>query len=151
MLKPCFSPPLIPGEPFHVPWVPGSGLHFLRPKLSGGSITHLNFDYLYSIEYNPFMITLRQTETFSRRFSSLKDRSGRVRILSRLDRIAMGNFGDVKAVGEGVSEIRIDSGPGYRLYFVRREKAMIFLLCGGDKSTQDRDITRAKDLAKTLE
>ena len=97
------------------------------------------------------MIILRQTETFSRWFSSLKDRSGRVRILSRLDRIAMGNFGDVKAVGEGISEIRINAGPGYRLYFVRREKTVILLLCGGDKSTQDRDITRAKDLAKTLE
>ena len=97
------------------------------------------------------MITLRQTETFSSWFSSLKDRSGRVRILSRLDRFAMGNFGDVKAVGEGVSEIRIDTGPGYRLYFVRRENMVIVLLCGGDKSTQDRDIARAKDLAKTLE
>ncbi len=97
------------------------------------------------------MITLRQTATFSRCFSSLKDRSGRLRILSRLDRIAMGNFGDVKAVGEGVSEIRIDTGVDYRLYFVRRAKTVIILLCGGDKSTQNRDITRAKELAKTLE
>ena len=97
------------------------------------------------------MITLRQTETFSRWFSSLEDRAGRVRILSRLDRIAMGNIGDVKSVRKGTSEIRIDTAPGYRLYFVRREKIVIFLLCGGDKSTQDRDITRAKDLAKTLE
>ncbi|MHB1286982.1 MAG: type II toxin-antitoxin system RelE/ParE family toxin [Leptospirales bacterium] len=70
---------------------------------------------------------------------------------SRLDRIAMGNFGDVKPVGEGVSEIRIDTGPGYRLYFVRQENTVILLLCGGDKSTQDRDISRAKELAKTLE
>ena len=97
------------------------------------------------------MIVLRQTEIFSRWFSSLKDRSGQVRILSRLDRIAMGNFGDVKAVGEGVSEIRIDTGPGYRLYFVHQENTVILLLCGGDKSTQDRDISRAKELAKTLE
>ena len=97
------------------------------------------------------MMILRQTETFSRWFSSLKDRSGRIRILSRLDRIAMGNFGDVKPIGEGVSEIRIDTGPGYRLYFVRRENAAVLLLCGGDKSTQDRDIARARELAKTLE
>ena len=97
------------------------------------------------------MMILRQTETFSRWFSSLKDRSGRIRILSRLDRIAMGNFGDVKPIGEGVSEIRIDTGPGYRLYFVRRENAVVLLLCGGDKSTQDRDIARVKELAKTLE
>ena len=88
---------LLPGGPFHVPWIPGSGL--------------VDFEYLYSIEYNPFMITLRQTETFSRWFSSVKDRSGRIRTLSRLDRIAMGNFGDMKAVGEGVSEIRINTAP----------------------------------------
>ena len=63
----------------------------------------------------------------------------------------MGNIGDVKVVGEGILEIRIDTGPGYRLYFVRREKTVIFLLCGGDKSTQDRYIARAKDFAKILE
>ncbi|EAY56674.1 type II toxin-antitoxin system RelE/ParE family toxin [Leptospirillum ferriphilum] len=72
-------------------------------------------------------------------------------VLSRLDRIGTGIFGNVKAVGEGDSEIRIDTGPGYRLYFVRRDNMVIVLLCGGDKSTQDRDITRAKDQAKTLE
>ncbi|MCL4485945.1 MAG: type II toxin-antitoxin system RelE/ParE family toxin [Nitrospirae bacterium] len=97
------------------------------------------------------MILLRQTETFSRWLSSLKDRQVQARILSRLDRIAMGNFGDVKSVGEGISEIRIDSGPGYRLYFVRRESAVVLLLCGGDKSTQDRDIARSKELVHTLE
>jgi putative addiction module killer protein len=97
------------------------------------------------------MILLRQTETFSRWLSSLKDRQVQARILSRLDRIAMGNFGDAKSVGEGISEIRIDSGPGYRLYFVRRESAVVLLLCGGDKSTQDRDIARAKELVHTLE
>ena len=97
------------------------------------------------------MILLRQTETFSRWLSSLKDRQVQARILSRLDRIAMGNFGDIKSVGEGISEIRIDSGPGYRLYFVRRESGVVLLLCGGDKSTQDRDILRAKELVHTLE
>ncbi len=97
------------------------------------------------------MITVLQTETFALWFSSLKDRSGRLRILSRLDRIVTGNFGDIKSVGEGISEIRIDTGPGYRLYFIRQENTVILLLCGGDKSSQNRDILRAKDLAKKLE
>lgn len=109
----------------------------------------LTFSYPY--RYDCCMILLRQTETFSRWLSSLKDRQVQARILSRLDRIAMGNFGDAKSVGEGISEIRIDSGPGYRLYFVRRESAVVLLLCGGDKSTQDRDIARAKELVHTLE
>jgi putative addiction module killer protein len=63
----------------------------------------------------------------------------------------MGNLGDVKPIGESVSEIRSNAGPGYRLYFVRRENTVILLLCGGDKSTQDRDIVRARELAETLE
>ena len=108
-------------------------------------------DFSYPYGYDCCMILLRQTETFSRWLSSLKDRQVQARILSRLDRIAMGNFGDVKSVGEGISEIRIDSGPGYRLYFVRRESAVVLLLCGGDKSTQDRDIARSKELVHTLE
>jgi len=78
-------------------------------------------------------------------------RTACVRLLSRLDRVAMGNFGDIKLVGEGISEIPIDTGPGYRLYFVRQENTVILLLCGGDKSTQDRDISRAKELTQNLE
>lgn len=98
------------------------------------------------------MIILRQTETFSRWLFRLSDQVGRARILARLKRIrTTGNMGDVKPVEEGISEIRIDTGPGYRLYFVRRENTVIFLLCGGDKSTHDRDISRARELAKTME
>ena len=98
------------------------------------------------------MIDLRQTETFSRWLSAMKDRQAQARILLRLRRIRMtGNLGDVKSVGEGVLEIRVNMGPGYRLYFVLRGNTVILLLCGGDKSTQDRDISRAKELAKTLE
>ncbi len=109
-------------------------------------------DFSYPNGYDCCMIVLRQTETFSRWLSRLSDQIGRARILARLKRIqTTGNMGDVKPVGEGVSEIRIDTGPGYRLYFVRRENTVIFLLCGGDKSTQDRDISRARELAKTLE
>ena len=66
----------------------------------------------------------------------------------RVRRLAFGNYGDVKPVGEGVSELRLDFGPGYRVYFVRRGQVLIVLLCGGDKSTQDRDIADAKKLAK---
>ena len=109
-------------------------------------------DFSYPNGYDCCMIVLRQTETFSRWLSRLSDQVGRARILARLKRIrTTGNMGDVKPVGEGISEIRIDTGPGYRLYFARRENTVILLLCEGDKSTQDRDISRAREMARTLE
>lgn len=77
----------------------------------------------------------------------LKDPGARARILVRIDRLGQGNFGDVKPVGAGVSEMRIDYGPGYRVYFKRQGAQVILLLCGGDKSTQAADIERAKRLA----
>ena len=70
---------------------------------------------------------------------------------ARIDRLAVGNPGDVRPVGDGVSEMRIDYGPGYRIYFAQRGAIVVFLLCGGDKRTQDRDIQRAKRMAATLE
>jgi putative addiction module killer protein len=79
--------------------------------------------------------------------SKLKDERARALIASRLDRLAFGNAGDVKPVGQGISELRIDRGPGYRIYFQKRGSTIIILLCGGDKRTQDRDITTAKRLA----
>ena len=78
----------------------------------------------------------------------LKDRRAVIHITSRLDRAEDGNFGDAKPVGAGVSEMRINYGPGYRLYFIRRGPVMIVLLCGGDKHTQSKDIAEAKQLAK---
>jgi putative addiction module killer protein len=93
------------------------------------------------------MIELRQTEIFRKWRTKLKDERGRVLIASRLDRLAFGNAGDVKPVGQGVSELRIDHGPGYRVYFQKRGNTIILLLCGGDKRTQDRDIEIAKRLA----
>lgn len=93
------------------------------------------------------MLDLRQTETFRKWRTKLKDRHARALIASRLDRLAFGNAGDVRPVGEGVSELRIDYGPGYRIYFQQRGKTIALLLCGGDKRTQDRDIETAKRLA----
>ena len=97
------------------------------------------------------MLEIRQTETFSEWLRKLRDFRAKARILARLDRLAGGNPGDVAPVGEGISEMRIHYGPGYRVYFVRRGVAVVLLLCGGDKSTQDRDITAAKRLVSELE
>lgn len=89
-------------------------------------------------------------ETFDSWLRSLRDIEGRARILVRLKRVAEGNFGDVKSVGEGVSELRFDFGPGYRVYFAAPNELSIVLLCGGDKDSQERDIARAKRLAGEL-
>jgi putative addiction module killer protein len=89
------------------------------------------------------MIELKQTEAFRKWRMRLKDERVRGLIASRLDRLAFGNAGDVKPVGQGVSELRIDHGPGYRIYFLKRGSTIIILLCGGDKSTQAKDIETA--------
>jgi putative addiction module killer protein len=80
----------------------------------------------------------------------LRDRKARARIDMRIRRLSLGNPGDVKPIGSGVSELRIDYGPGYRVYFLQRGPMLIFLLAGGDKGTQDRDITKALELAREL-
>ena len=97
------------------------------------------------------MIEIRETETFSSWLTALRDDQARARIAVRIRRLAFGNPGDVKSVGEGVSELRIHHGPGYRVYFVQRGTLLIVLLCGGDKSTQERDIATAKRLAKEIQ
>ena len=96
------------------------------------------------------MIEIRQTETFAAWFRRLRDRRARARIQVRIDRLSLGNPGDARAVGEGVSELRIDCGPGYRVYFVRHGDTAIILLAGGDKRTQSRDIEIAQRLARGL-
>jgi len=93
------------------------------------------------------MFELKQTETFRLWRTHLKDERARALIASRLDRLAYGHSGDAAPVGKGISELRIHFGPGYRIYFQRRGKAAIVLLCGSDKSTQAKDIKRAKQLA----
>ncbi|MCQ2123441.1 MAG: type II toxin-antitoxin system RelE/ParE family toxin [Fibrobacter sp.] len=97
------------------------------------------------------MYTLEKTETFLKWYGYLKDVQAKQRIFSRLLRIELGNLGDVKPVGEGVFEIRIDAGPGYRLYYALRGTTVILLLCGGDKSTQQKDIDKAKTMWKELQ
>lgn len=96
-------------------------------------------------------IEVRQTVKFSTWLHALRDERARTRITDRLVRVQAGNLGDVKPVGDGVSELRIDYGPGYRVYFVRRGAVVIVLLCGGDKRTQGADIKRAKRMARELE
>ena len=93
------------------------------------------------------MLELKQTVTFRAWRLRLKEVGLRALIASRLDRLAFGNAGDVKPVGQGISELRMDYGAGYRIYFQRRGNTVILLLCGGDKSTQAKDIGRAKRLA----
>ena len=95
------------------------------------------------------MIEIRKTEAFTKWFDNLKDRRAKARVQARIDRMELGHFGDVAPVGEGVSELRIFYGPGYRVYFVQRGSAVVILLSGGDKSTQNPDIV--KELAKQLE
>lgn len=94
------------------------------------------------------MFKIYRTKHFIDWLSQLKDRRAAARIASRLLRVETGSLGDVKPVGEGVSEIRVDHGPGYRVYFIRHGQILIVLLCGGDKSTQQKDIASAKRLAK---
>lgn len=96
------------------------------------------------------MIEIRQSEAFDAWLRGLRDGRARARILIRIDRLSLGNPGDVKPVGEGVSEMRIDYGPGYRVYFASRGTKLIILLAGGNKNTQARDIKTALDLARTL-
>ena len=87
---------------------------------------------------------------FKARFRGLQDRQAKSRIMVRIDRLSLGNPGDVRPVGEGVSELRIDYGPGYRVYFVRRGTEVVVLLAGGDKSTQSQDIRFALELAGSV-
>ena len=93
------------------------------------------------------MIVFKQTETFRKWRLRIRDQRIRALIASRLDRLAFGNAGDVRPVGQAISELRIDYGPGYRIYYIKRGETIIVLLCGGDKSTQAKDIKSAKRLA----
>ena len=94
------------------------------------------------------VVQVRQTEAYAKWFAGLRGRVARARIDIRIRRLSLGNSGDAKPVGGGVSELRVDHGPGYRFYFIQHGEVVIVLLAGGNKSTQENDIRRAKSLAK---
>lgn len=96
------------------------------------------------------MLQIRKTDVYAAWIDGLRDVKGRARILVRVERLAAGNPGDVQPVGEGVSELRIDVGPGYRVYFTKRGREVVILLAGGDKSSQATDIKTALRLARNL-
>lgn len=96
------------------------------------------------------MMRVTQTEAYSTWFAKLGDIQAKARIVARIRRVELGNLGDTKSVGGGVSELRIDYGPGYRVYFTKRGNTLVILLCGGDKKTQKRDIETAKRMAKEV-
>lgn len=102
------------------------------------------------MNYNKFMKTIVSTNIFDQWFASLRDKRAKALIEARLRRVELGNFGDCEPVGEGVSELRIHWGAGYRVYFIQRGLELVVLLAGGDKSTQTRDIKTAIEVAKQL-
>lgn len=97
------------------------------------------------------MIEVRKTEVFAAWFTSLRDLHARMRIQARIDRLAFGNPGEHRALGGGVCELKIDYGPGYRVYYARHGSTLVILLCGGDKHSQRKDIRRAQAMAQQLE
>ena len=105
---------------------------------------------MYPVLYNQSMKIIYTTEEFDSWFTKLRDRQAQKRIQARIDRAESGNFGDCEPVGEGVSEMRIHYGPGYRVYFAQQGMEIVILLAGGDKSTQPKDIKAALELARQL-
>lgn len=106
------------------------------------------FDPSPSVLYKGQRFEVRITETFESWLDDMRDLTGRIRILNQLRKLGDGNLGSAKPVGEGVHELRMNFGPGYRAYFISRNDRLILLLCGGDKSSQKRDIALAREMAK---
>ena len=93
------------------------------------------------------MVDVIKSDTFDRWLRKLRDPHAKARVEMRIRRLSLGNAGDVQPIGEGLSEMRIDYGPGYRVYFMQKNKVLVILLCGGDKSTQQTDIAKAREIA----
>jgi len=113
--------------------------------------TRKNLDNLYPTGYNEREINVQETDYFKKWMRALKDKKARSVINTRIRRLSLGNKGDTGPIGDGVSELRIDYGPGYRVYFTHIKSYLVILLCGGDKSSQSKDIVKAKQLAANLE
>ena len=120
--------------------------HFEKPK-----VKKKNLDSLYPSGYNNGEINVQETDYFKKWMRALKDKIARSIINARIRRLSLGNKGDTGSVGDGVSELRIDYGPGYRVYYTQVKSSLVILLCGGDKSSQSRDIAKAKQIAANLE
>lgn len=119
-------------------------------KDQGKNSTAHNVDFLYLYIKLYSMFSIEKTDVFLKWLRGLNDIRAVARIQIRIDRLSLGNMGDVKAVGEGISEMRIDYGPGYRVYFKKTGKTILLLLCGGDKTSQSADIASAKRMAKDI-
>ena len=126
-----------------------SGSHY-TPYLSyiQGDSSKYPLDKLSNIFYTETMKEIRRSDVFDKWLVKLRDPRARVKILERVDRLAKGNPGDVEPAGEGISEMRIDYGPGYRVYYKETGREIIILLCGGDKTTQQADIANARKIAR---
>ena len=110
-----------------------------------------HLDTFSNVPYKGHAFQLAESDAFHAWLGSLVDRRAKARIVDRIKRASNGNFGDVKPAGSGVSELRIDYGPGYRVYFFRHGRALVILLCGGDKKTQKADIARAIAMKEEIE
>lgn len=108
-------------------------------------------DTVLTTDYSPCVIEVRTTEAFDKWFGRLRDRQARIRIQARIDRLSFGNPGQYRALGGGLHEMKIDYGPGYRIYYAHSAGAVVVLLCGGDKRTQHRDIELATEMKRMLE
>jgi len=118
---------------------------------SKGKKIEKSLDRIYPTGYNKDEINVQETDFFKKWMKALKDKTARTIINARIRRLSLGNKGDTGPIGDGVSELRIDYGPGYRVYYTMIQGCLIILLCGGDKSSQSRDIVKAKQIAARLE